>query len=280
MADWGAPVEVDSPAAALKQQAAEQYRVDQALHRALRYFLGDVYEMCMSASRVSVAQIDAAWHTRFAPDALALPEGRAAYVSASVFPSTIPDDVYSSSLAVYIRSDEQRWNRRDMKAAFKAAFVPTSSMTVLKPIEGLTAAAPVVKKGPDGKPIYRRTAGLDQVGMSWGARMSAEAKTAVTGLWALLAQEQMIRDGDEWKRWVTRRDSRVREAHADVDGQTVPVNEHFIVGGFPMMHPGDRSAPVELVINCRCVMVAADDPRPPSKSSGGINRDWIATGPQ
>ncbi|MBR3645984.1 MAG: hypothetical protein IKN54_06160 [Lachnospiraceae bacterium] len=55
--------------------------------------------------------------------------------------------------------------------------------------------------------------------------------------------------------WVSMRDEFVRPAHAAADGQTVPINEPFIVGGYPLYYPGDVSAnpPAELVICCRCV---------------------------
>lgn len=52
--------------------------------------------------------------------------------------------------------------------------------------------------------------------------------------------------------WVTRGDDRVREAHADVDGITLPVTEPYDVDGYPMRYPGDQLAPLYLTANCRC----------------------------
>jgi hypothetical protein len=57
-----------------------------------------------------------------------------------------------------------------------------------------------------------------------------------------------------FKKWVTMHDDRVRHEHADVDGQTVPVGSKFSVGGHRMDYPGDTSAPIDLWINCRCVV--------------------------
>lgn len=54
------------------------------------------------------------------------------------------------------------------------------------------------------------------------------------------------------KTWRTRRDARVRHTHAAAEGQTVPFVAPFFVGGIPMQHPGDPTAPVEEVVNCRC----------------------------
>jgi hypothetical protein len=63
------------------------------------------------------------------------------------------------------------------------------------------------------------------------------------------------------KVWFSMEDERVRPTHAAAHGQSVPVGEKFTVGGSPMDHPGDMSAPIEEWINCRCVMslVRQDD---------------------
>lgn len=55
--------------------------------------------------------------------------------------------------------------------------------------------------------------------------------------------------------WVSMRDERVRDSHWRTDSQTVPINEPFTINGYKMMFPGDDSlgAPVEEIINCRCV---------------------------
>jgi len=54
--------------------------------------------------------------------------------------------------------------------------------------------------------------------------------------------------------WITVGDDVVRDAHKDMEGQTVPVDEPFNCDGYDMYFPGDDSggAPLELWINCRC----------------------------
>jgi hypothetical protein len=52
--------------------------------------------------------------------------------------------------------------------------------------------------------------------------------------------------------WVTAGDDKVRDAHAEAEGQTVPVGDPFIIDGYEMEYPGDDSAPIELWVNCRC----------------------------
>ena len=54
------------------------------------------------------------------------------------------------------------------------------------------------------------------------------------------------------KIWRTVHDNRVRDAHAAMDGVSVPWTEDFIVDGYKMIGPGDRSAPAYLWYNCRC----------------------------
>jgi len=59
----------------------------------------------------------------------------------------------------------------------------------------------------------------------------------------------------ESKRWLATNDPRTRDTHSLANGQEVPLDVPFIVGGFSLMHPGDRSAPPEETIQCRCTMI-------------------------
>lgn len=55
------------------------------------------------------------------------------------------------------------------------------------------------------------------------------------------------------KKWKRVHDIHTRPEHAAADGQTVPVNEPFIVGGEKLMHPGDPSGSGWNIYNCRCI---------------------------
>lgn len=59
------------------------------------------------------------------------------------------------------------------------------------------------------------------------------------------------------KTWVNMGDRRVRPTHEAAGGQTVSLQDPFIVGGSFLMFPGDNSlgAPLEEIINCRCSVV-------------------------
>lgn len=79
--------------------------------------------------------------------------------------------------------------------------------------------------------------------------MSSAAVNAATAFAASVDEEDLTLT------WHTMHDSKVRHAHAEADGQTVPVGHPFDIAGHPMRFPGDPRAPIELWVNCRCVVV-------------------------
>lgn len=56
------------------------------------------------------------------------------------------------------------------------------------------------------------------------------------------------------KVWMATHDSRVREAHADLDGQEQEIDEPFESELGYIMYPGDPEASPEMVYNCRCTL--------------------------
>ena len=56
------------------------------------------------------------------------------------------------------------------------------------------------------------------------------------------------------KQWNAVEDGRARDDHAAADGQTVEIDQQFIVGGDRLAHPGDPAGQADQVINCRCVL--------------------------
>lgn len=58
------------------------------------------------------------------------------------------------------------------------------------------------------------------------------------------------------KVWISRSDARVRPLHADLHGKTVPADGDFMrwpATGQRLRWPGDRHAPADATIGCRCV---------------------------
>lgn len=66
------------------------------------------------------------------------------------------------------------------------------------------------------------------------------------------ANEQGI---DTEKEWLAVMDDRTRHEHRLLDGQHVPTDEKFKVGGYELRYPADPSAPAFLVYNCRCTLL-------------------------
>jgi hypothetical protein len=61
-------------------------------------------------------------------------------------------------------------------------------------------------------------------------------------------------DYEVGKFWINTKDKRTRRSHLLMTKEPIAINQPFIVGGVPMLYPGDPSAPAKEVVNCRCVM--------------------------
>lgn len=57
------------------------------------------------------------------------------------------------------------------------------------------------------------------------------------------------------KEWVPTPDHRTRSHHRNVTPKQVDFDQPYIVGGAPMMYPGDPSGGAKNVVNCRCIEV-------------------------
>lgn len=93
------------------------------------------------------------------------------------------------------------------------------------------------------------------VGMSRASAIRA-ARTATTE-----AQNAGRQDGyaeaakmgiEVRKRWIATKDGRTRNEHGKADGQTVPYDRPFSVGGEMLMYPGDPNGSPRNIYNCRC----------------------------
>lgn len=120
--------------------------------------------------------------------------------------------------------------------------------------------AEVVDGHNDGESLEEIAARIENVltitgSENWPARARVISVTEVNGaanagwLAAAIQTQQMLGISLE-KEWLQSHDNRVRAEHRNVKPQ--PLLQPFIVGGVPMMAPGDKSAPPHLVINCRC----------------------------
>src|SRR5262245_18135738 len=75
------------------------------------------------------------------------------------------------------------------------------------------------------------------------------------------------------KTWLATHDARTRLDHVGADGQSVPFNAKFTVGGWPADRPHDPMLPAEQTVSCRCTLLfqlsesAAAGIVPPSEAS-------------
>lgn len=94
------------------------------------------------------------------------------------------------------------------------------------------------------------------------ARGRAEtiAMTETSAAYGAARQEAMEQAGIQFKQWLTSGLPNVRATHAAANGQIVPIESRFQVGGDLLDHPGDPSGSPGEVINCHCVSVAVANP--------------------
>lgn len=78
------------------------------------------------------------------------------------------------------------------------------------------------------------------------------ARTEINGNQNKGAHQTMVELGVKRKKWVAASDDRVRDSHAEIDGQIVPIASDFSNG---LSRPGDRSGDESEWINCRCRLV-------------------------
>jgi hypothetical protein len=80
------------------------------------------------------------------------------------------------------------------------------------------------------------------------------------------------------KRWLATEDARTRPDHVEADGQVVPFDQPFTVGGFQMMYPHDPTAPAKEVVNCRCTMLLEEEGKPTNMGNRGYKGGVTAAG--
>lgn len=129
-------------------------------------------------------------------------------------------------------------------------------------IEDATERAVVKAKGNENYTMSRMTGGKMQkedvpesvLRMFSNERANEIALNETNWIYNWLNHQNIV-ETQETHTWVSMMDERVRISHWNADGQTVPVNEPFIVGGYKMMFPLDDSlgAPITEIVNCRCV---------------------------
>ena len=83
-------------------------------------------------------------------------------------------------------------------------------------------------------------------------RMAEHETQTAFNAGTFFAAERAARGRPIQKRWLSRRDAKVRTAHRQLNGKSVPLGEAFSIQGAELRFPGDPLAPPSLTMNCRC----------------------------
>jgi hypothetical protein len=112
-------------------------------------------------------------------------------------------------------------------------------------VEAAAALADAVKADPD---LLAGTGAPERA-----TRMAYIAATLITTVTSLLQAKLAPLLGFHSRVWRTRLDNRVRDTHRPLEGQRRGLSDPWVtIAGNTLRHPGDRLAPMEEWINCRC----------------------------
>ena len=110
-------------------------------------------------------------------------------------------------------------------------------------------------EGESSKEIAKR---LRRTGITLSKSRARTIARTETHNAALKATDESVRSSDlsiKEKEWSTTRDDRARANHRKADGQTVKMEDDFLVGNEKLSFPGDPKGSAKNVINCRCVVL-------------------------
>lgn len=110
--------------------------------------------------------------------------------------------------------------------------------------------AKIARETEEPADIYARDIEGPDGSKEWAATL---ARTAVTNASELTSHQLAEMTGLTTKRWMTRLDEKVRASHRVLEGQDQPLGGRFqTLNGVMLFRPGDPSAPLNEIINCRC----------------------------
>lgn len=158
------------------------------------------------------------------------------------------------------KSRRQRIERKDIGAAFRAAFLQFATEWIATKVTQINSTTEeqiraVILAGEDEgasvEAIAKRIRAEALPSSRLRSHVIARTETHFAAGWA---NEQAATESGILlqKEWVATTDARTRESHLEVDGEVVAMSGAFNVGGALLRYPGDPSGPAEEVINCRC----------------------------
>lgn len=112
--------------------------------------------------------------------------------------------------------------------------------------EGFTA-------GEGIRDITARLNGVAEISRSRAETIARTEVISASNAGALAGARAIPEIAPATKIWLATGDARTRPSHREADGQVVPLDEPFDVGGYPLDYPG-ADGPAEEVVNCRCTV--------------------------
>lgn len=106
----------------------------------------------------------------------------------------------------------------------------------------------------------RETSALIQTAIAEAAPWQADmlARTDLNSLGNGASKAAASEVGIAYKTWLATMDDKTRPEHVDADGQTVPMDGTFLVGGEDADYPGDPNLSDAMACNCRCTLIYGD----------------------
>lgn len=233
-----------SPGAAFAQQARIEHQLMRLMTGLMDDFLARVQQQALSVGlQLSPMWVQDTWRdmvTETLGQADWLHPVAGEYLTEAFTTDTdLPSEVFESTSEVLTTAALENWTSDTLRQRLQSVLEPETPMVV-------QAAGPVKRLWDKAK----------TVGASWRDRIQREVRTHATGLQGKVSMAILDERPDiTRKRWVSRRDPKVRPTHVEADGQTVPKEVAFNVGGALLMYPGEKGEPPEEIANCRCVMV-------------------------
>lgn len=265
-------IDVTSAGAAFTRQAAAEAHLLIEAEAMMRRFLAGVLSVASSGS-IYPPDVTRLWGEGVAELLEAIPEEMASYVAESFTAETIPDDVYTTAVAVLnaavqtyapIEETRQRLARALSPDGFEVEQISASiGQDLMLGIPTYTLY-PHIVHDEDPRSLELLDAGivaagfwdsLQETGSVWIKRIRRTVRTSATGMVSRFTVTAIRLQDYPMKRWVTRHDDHVRHSHRLANGQTVPVDQPFQVGGFSLMYPGAKDAEYGEIVNCRCVLI-------------------------
>ena len=256
-------VDYSSPSDAFARQAAFEARLTRDAEQMMGRFLSDV-KLSAYSGTVFPARVAQQWDVHVRELMEDLPKEAADYLIGEFLNSGIADDVYTTAAAVLQAGIETFASQEDIRKALDRAL--SVDGFAVEQISASLGNRTVVFQDSEGETLgvmYDQAAltaagfwdSLQESGSVWIKRIRRVTRTGATGLSGWITVTALRIQDYPRKRWVTRHDDHVRGSHRLADGQTVPVDQPFSVGGSSLMYPGERDAEYGEIVNCRCVLV-------------------------